>query len=350
MRFASIVPLVRRLVATSFVFVMSICGGTGATCAYAQSVDTSSWPIKTIVIKSPRNADVTNVQAVSADGSVIVGFNAKFLSGTSTAIRWTPQTGVQDLDIPDAKVSRAFSVSADGKAVSGTVDGKDGKSQGFRWTEKEGLQKFGSDWSHVETTGMSDNGAIVVGTFWHYYPQAFYWTEQEGVQSLAEDKFFQAMKLTRTVALGVSGDGSTIVGWAADDRRNHAMAFRWTKARGVQFIGDVGGGDKSPPWMGVSRDGSVIVGSAFDDSYSASSKAFRWTEREGLKELVPESDYSYALGMSSDGSRVFGMYGAEGRSGYFIWTKDRGMRDAGVEDLAQYLITDEAIFRIAFHD
>lgn len=252
------------------------------------------------------------------------------------------------------KGSQALSVSADGSVVSGAIDGKDDESQGFRWSQKKGLQKFGSGWSQAETTGISDDGNVVVGAFWHrdHDPQAFYWTEREGVQSLAHDRYFQAMKLTDTAALGVSGDGSTIVGWAADERRDHTEAFRWTKAHGAQSIGDTGSNEQISRWMGVSNDGAVVAGTAIDGPYQgASTKAFRWTEKDGLKYLIPESSSSVALGMSSDGSKVFGRYNVNDDSHLFIWTKDQGVRDVGTEDAPyQYLVTDQAIIRIVGRD
>ncbi|ORC51223.1 hypothetical protein B2G74_00110 [Burkholderia sp. A27] len=294
------------------------------------------------------------MQAASMNGDVIVGIAADLLRGTSTAVRWTAQTGIQDLGIPDAKISRAFNVSADGSVVSGAIVDNDGKSQGFLLSKKKGFQKFGSGWHQVETSGISDDGNVVAGTFWHgdYDPQAFYWTEREGVQSLADDRYFQAMKLTDTAALGISRDGSTIVGWAADDNRDYAIAFRWTKSAGVKFIREVGGGNGPSLWMGVSSNGAVIVGNANDGTYRAGkSRAFRWTQEDGPKTLVPESSSSIALGMSSDGSKVFGTYEVSNRNHFFVWTKDGGVHDAGMEDgHYQYLITDQAIIRIEARD
>lgn len=288
------------------------------------------------------------------NGDVIVGIAANLLRGTSTAVRWTAQTGIQNVGIPDAKISRAFNVSADGSVVSGAVISSDGKSQGFLLSKRKGLQKFGSDWHQVETSGISNDGRVVAGTFWHrdYDPQAFYWTEREGVQSLADDRYFQAMKLTDTAALGISRDGSTIVGWAADEKRDYAIAFRWTKSTGVKFIREVGEGDGLSLWMGVSSNGAVIVGNANDGTYRAGNiKAFRWTQEEGPKTLIPESSSSMALGMSSDGSKVFGTYNVNNQTHYFVWTKDGGVHDAGIaDDRYQYLVTDQAIIRIEARD
>jgi probable HAF family extracellular repeat protein len=61
----------------------------------------------------------------------------------------------------------------------------------------------------------------------------------------------------RSVARGVSADGSVVVG-VAYNAAWQQRAFRWTAARGMQDLGMLGGG-----WSvayGVSADGSVVVG------------------------------------------------------------------------------------------
>lgn len=296
---------------------------------------------------SPDGRLPSNVRAISANGEVIVGQVESKSGGQPVAFRWTAQTGMRDIRTGEAKSSRADSISVDGSAISGSVDGADGKTQGFRWTAARGLEKFGRNWSYVQTSGISDDGTILVGAFWYqdYDPHAFYWTERDGVQSIADDKFFQMSQLTDSGALGISGDGSTIVGWAADDQRQQAIAFRWTRANGAQYIGNVGGGDNIPHWMGVSKDGSVVVGTAFNGSYrGATEHVFRWTREEGFKNVIPDGE-SNALGMSSDGSKLFGEYRVEDQFHYFVWTKNSGVVDTGiVADRTQWpLISDRAI-------
>ncbi|MCA2550875.1 MAG: PEP-CTERM sorting domain-containing protein, partial [Microcystis sp. M53BS1] len=73
-------------------------------------------------------------------------------------------------------------------------------------------------------------------------------------------------------ALGVSGDGSVVVG--SGNSANGLEAFRWTQAGGIVGLGDLPGGTFQGSALGVSGDGSVVVGY----SYSANGlEAFRWT-------------------------------------------------------------------------
>lgn len=338
---------------SAIVLALSACA-EAPSHARAEAANGSPWPIWTVAIQRPHKTDVIDMQAASMNGGVVVGMAADLLRGTSTAIRWTSQIGTEDLGIPNVKISRAFNVSADGSVVSGEIVGNDGKSQGFLLSKKNGLQKFGSDCRQVQTSGISDDGTVVAGTFWYgdYDPHAFYWTEKEGVQSLADNRLFKAMKLTDTAALGISRDGSTIVGWAADDKRDYAMAFRWTKSGGVKFIREVGGGNGLSLWMGVSSSGAVVVGNANDGTYREGNiQAFRWTQKDGSENLVPGTSFSMALGMSSDGLRVFGIYNVNNQTHFFVWTKGGGVYDAGIyDDSYQYLITDQAIIRIKARD
>ena len=74
----------------------------------------------------------------------------------------------------------------------------------------------------------------------------------------------------RSVAYGLSGDGSTVVGDsnAADSRAGYYQhAYRWSRQGGMQDLGSGIAG-------GVSRDGSVVAG--------LSNGAFRWTAATGM--------------------------------------------------------------------
>ncbi|MGN6085196.1 hypothetical protein [Trinickia sp.] len=337
-----------RVMLTGFGFasLMSagLCAGPGL--AYAgEGSGSSSWPIRAITIKVPSEGNAAEMQAASAKGDVLVGF----VGGKEVdAVRWTAKTGTQTLPIPGVHASRAFNVSADGSAVGGTVELGDDKQQGFLWTQAKGAERFGSDWSRVETSGVSDDGALIAGTFWkhEFDPQAFYWTKEGGVQTLSGDPYLQAMKLTDTAALAVSGDGSTITGWAADSDRKRAVVFRWVRGQGVQDIGEVGAGDNLPRWMGVSRDGTIVVGTACEGAWpGASAKAFRWTEKDGLQTLIPDSRNSVAIGMASDGSRVFGMYEVGRELHFFVWMRGGGVRDEGLIESTTPMpvVSDEAI-------
>ena len=82
------------------------------------------------------------------------------------------------------------------------------------------------------------------------------------------------------------------------------QAFRWTKSGGMQIIG-------SGLAIGVSADGSTVVG---DIQGAGGDQAFVWTQAGGMVNIGP----GYATGISADGSVVVGSFG--------IWTQAGGMQ------------------------
>jgi probable HAF family extracellular repeat protein len=110
-------------------------------------------------------------------------------------------------------------------------------------------------------------------------------------------------------ALGVSADGSVVVGWATN-AAGQKRAFRWTAARGMQDLGTLGG-DESAAW-GVSADGSVVVGYA--RNAAGLPRAFRWTAAGGMEDLnityahllTNGSMFGAALAISPDGRYIAG--------------------------------------------
>lgn len=130
-------------------------------------------------------------------------------------------------------------------------------------------------------------------------------------------------------ALGVSGDGSVVVGFG--DGASGTEAFRWTQGGGMVGLGDLAGGAFFSSAYGVSSDGSVVVG--YSDR--GVNEAFRWTQAGGmvgLGDLPGGAFFSAAYGVSGDGAVVVGM--SNGASGFeaFRWTQVGGM--AGLGDLA----------------
>lgn len=267
--------------------------------------------------------------AVSADGSVVVGFSA------DRAFRWTQAGGMLSLgDLNGGNFSTAFGVSADGSVVVGSADdGNAGfSSRAFRWTQAGGMVSLGDlnggDFSTA--VGVSADGSVVVGSADDgnagFASRAFRWTQAGGMVSLGDlngGDFSQA--------LGVSADGIVVVGIAFDGSAGNASrAFRWTQAGGMISLGNLNGGNSSFG-LGVSADGSTVVGLASDGSAGNASRAFRWTQTEGMANLgvLNGGDFSMGLGVSGDGNVVVGQAtdGSDGNTNRaFRWTQTGGMQ------------------------
>jgi probable HAF family extracellular repeat protein len=131
-------------------------------------------------------------------------------------------------------------------------------------------------------------------------------------------------------ALGISSDGSTVVG-----RANSATgdeAFIWTSGPGMQGLGYLPGGSSPSFANAASSDGTVVVGQS---SIGIDFEAFTSTNggsMVGLGFLLGGSLPSNAYAVSGDGSTVVG--GSVSASGpeAFVWTSGGGM--VGLGDLA----------------
>jgi probable HAF family extracellular repeat protein len=124
-----------------------------------------------------------------------------------------------------------------------------------------------------------------------------------------------------TLALGVSADGSTVVG---EDR---GVAYRWTAVGGVQPLGPLEGVD-STIGTAVSADGSVVVG------YDQNGAGFRWTAAGGYQPLGRLLPGTYAFNRptatNADGTVVVGS-AQTGSSAYeaYRWTDAGGLQRLG---------------------
>ncbi len=118
-------------------------------------------------------------------------------------------------------------------------------------------------------------------------------------------------------ANAISGDGSTVVGFARSG--SSAEAFYWTATGGLVALDAANGGIKFA--NGVNSDGSVIVGS--DGGFDS----LRWTAADGMVDIGAINGIGgrmIAKGVSADGSTIVGQNQLNFASGVrwdpFRWT------------------------------
>jgi probable HAF family extracellular repeat protein len=132
-----------------------------------------------------------------------------------------------------------------------------------------------------------------------------------------------AMRGAGTFAVSISGDGSTIVGYAwvcpnggtTCSYSGKTEAYRWTAAGRYQVLGDLRSSYGSSAFA-TTANGSVVVGEAPKGQNSFG--AFRWTAAHGMVPL-PVS-MLYANGITADGSMVVGQdnwWKTSGQTGIF---------------------------------
>jgi len=292
--------------------------------------------------------------AVSADGSVLIGYgdgqypvgNTSYV-GSEIATRWV-ESAAEDLGyLPfgdERPGSRGVAVSADGSVVVGyseverpgnTGSGVTSTEQAFRWEDgtMTGLGyldggAFGQ-WSYSEATGVSADGSVVVG---HSRSgslagcssdigcrEAVLWGDQmQGLGALTESD-------PTSIATAVSADGSVVVGRSSSLTVPYGEAFRWEDGQ-MQGIG-VLPGDAASVALAVSADGSIIVGESEDDD--GNERIFIWTAETGMSALrdvltAQEVDLTeWTLerfgGLSANGRYLVGFDGfGEARKGWRI--------------------------------
>ena len=263
---------------------------------------------------------------VSGDGSVVVGISGGY---GGQAFRWTAAGGMEGLGRPPAHFySYARAVNNDGSVVVGggqssDVESEIDRTQAARWTAAGGMQGLG----HLPgggligvALGVSGDGSVIVGTSDSASGgQAFRWTAAGGMQGLGDlpGGWFQSE------AHAASGDGSVVVGYGTSASGN--QAFRWTSAGGMVGLGFLPG-DLESTAHGGSADGSTVVGTSASPS---GAHVFRWTSADGMVGLGNLPGGFLPSGFSADGSVVVGyeiQSGPVPRYTALYWTADGGMR------------------------
>lgn len=235
-------------------------------------------------------------EAVSADGTTVVGSAGTLEPGTWRAFRWRLDTGtVEDLGIIPAGSSgrsRGTAVSADGSVIAGYCQSNPSPGttveRAFRWTAQTGMVELpdlpgGS--LRFQANGMSDDGSVIAG--WSTGDQtglAVRWTAQTGTVPLGHPP---GLPSNSSHAYAVSADGSTIVGNVWHSGGATLEAFRWTEQTGMVLLGSLPGTLPFSQATGVSADGSIVVGNGRG--------GWIWTEETGM---VRMSDYLTGLGIT----------------------------------------------------
>jgi probable HAF family extracellular repeat protein len=251
-------------------------------------------------------------RGVSADGSVVVGSSSSGVNDYEyEAFRWTQETGMVGLsNLPSGNFSSATGVSADGSVVVGSNG-----DAAFRWTQSSGMVGLGG--SNSSANDVSADGSVVVGFFGYSYipggghsqKESFRWTQSGGMVSLGS---LPGSFMSFSSASAVSADSSIVVG------SDGGVAFRWTQENGMEYLSGMTVWNSGPA-TGVSADGSVIIGHG--NSVGGRSKAFRWTQSDGIVSLGSLTSSSFANDVSSDGSIIVGNSGFQA----FRWTQADGM-------------------------
>jgi probable HAF family extracellular repeat protein len=210
--------------------------------------------------------------AVSDDGAVVVGYGEIAGNAASHAFRWSNGPGMTDLGTLGGLGSSATGVSGDGAVVVGYSDiTGNTETHAFRWSSGTGMSDLGTlGGFYSAANGVSGDGAVVVGYSYitgNSAQHAFRWSGGTGMSDLG------TLGGASSAANAVSGDGAVVVGQSYITGNAAEQAFRWTAATGMKSIQGLltASGVNTTGWqlqaaLGVSADGSVIVGNGQDPS------------------------------------------------------------------------------------
>lgn len=226
----------------------------------------------------------TEAWGMSDDGRVLVGYGITgsnpFGSPPYRGFAW--ENGVfTQFGTFGGNVSWAFDASSDGSVIVGSAALSNGLNRGFRWTASTGMVNLGTLPGSIRSVAraVSSDGNVVVGWSGSAAGVHHAWRWENGAMIDLHNPTFG-----QSEALGVSGDGNTVVGAWGDPSFTPALPFRWTAEEGMVNMGTLGG-QWGEAWD-ASHDGSIIVGwSDTDPGETSSWSAFRWAPVSGMENL-----------------------------------------------------------------
>lgn len=205
----------------------------------------------------PGGSPFARGNAVSADGSLIVGY-----ANTNAATRattWTWPAGTPTIVGTGFLLSQVRDTSADGSVWVGRQDGAAMWTDGVAAPLPAPPGSFGG----LVVYAVSADGTTAVGTgSFEFADEAVVWSGGSGQSIGGLGSVFRAR------ALDVSGDGSVVVGWSDDNSGNGLEAFLWNASDGMRALEEVLENDHGldlSGWAleeatGISDDGLTVVG------------------------------------------------------------------------------------------
>src|SRR5580700_9831376 len=215
--------------------------------------------------------------------AALIALTAKFLAEIVSATSAHAQDFQALGYLPGDNYSLAYGVSGNGSVVVGTsqiVDFGLGPSQPFSWTASGGMIAIGNppgSLTNSTATAANNDGSVIVG-FNGPVSEAFRATSPTNIENLGALPGGEGSR-----ALGVSGDGSVVVGQSYFSSSETYKAFRWTASTGMVGLGTLPG-DNGSTANAISADGSVIVGFSYNIATNPGPQAaLRWTQSGGMK-------------------------------------------------------------------
>jgi uncharacterized membrane protein len=299
-------------------------GGGGDAVRWSRASDSAPWSIESVA----SNADVSGV---SADGSVVAGQRSN-----GQVFRWTRAQGAIDVGNPGDN-TRVHGMSADAGAIVGSFE-VSGVARAFRWTAAGGFQVLTMPDGSVGGIALATNndGTVVVGkwgsapgTYW----RAFRWTQGGASQDIGT---VSGASTFYSIANGVSLDGVTVVGESSWQSLYKPFVWRSGQTAPIRsMLGDLQIG-WSGIALGISGDGRTSVGYYYTATAQFAIVINKWNSGTTLPVLLhsigvdsPEwahdtgftAELLYATGSNFDGTVIVGWgLAANGQDAAYVAT------------------------------
>jgi uncharacterized membrane protein len=233
--------------------------------------------------------------------------------------------------------SRALGISFDGEVVVGQARAQRYANHVASWQWQAGLMGQLMPGMAISVgqpsqpagavNAANDDGSVFVGNQELVIPGA---DNRPSVESRAFRSRAGARSpefLLEGQALGVSGDGTVVVGWTPSGATSNRVrqAFRIDSSERVLLDSLLGQGSIA---FNVSRDGRWVVGTAVDAA--GENTAVRW-DRDGTVQslgTLAGDTFSEAFDASADGSVVVGWSGSSLGARAFRWRQDTGAMES----------------------
>ena len=192
----------------------------------------------------PCGTSLSGAYGLNGDGSLAVGLLWRAQVCHANAGTWDLVNGGPATVLPtllDGPATRANAVSADGSVIVGWQDQTSGERSAAKWIDRVPELILTDDGAlNGEAQGISGDGRFIVGGGYALGHSAWIWRDGEGVSPLGGGK--RGLRKRTYVALDVSDDGSMVVGFIHGGRFKE-RAFVWRDSKGVllaSFIANQG--------------------------------------------------------------------------------------------------------------
>lgn len=265
---------------------------------------------------SHQNAVAT---AASADGTLVVGFSIDG-SAFNQAVAWTGNAATLLDTNADFMFSEATAVSDNGGTIVGWGFSNINFIEEAFFYRNNTLTNigvaFGSPFVASKATGVSADGAVIVGTRGDNFStpttlQGFIHTSGgvTAVDAPTGIAAFGTNGLTLTQLTGISGDGAVAIGFASSSLNSNPsgneQAFKYTRTGAAyEALGTLTGGNWSIA-RAINSDGSVIVGQAGNAVGREEAFVHQSGTMTGLG-FLQGGISSNATGVSADGTVIVG--------------------------------------------